>query len=215
MPINRDKKIIFIHNPKCGGTSIETALNMKSKNNHGHILEMEYLYGIDTRNIVLQSLCFKFYENYISKDLINECLIFSVVRNPYDRVLSDYYSDNRNCENLYEFLLLIQNILNKESDLSLMKFDSKTHKNHFLPQYKYLENSINTKKLNIILKFENLNSDFNKYIDNKITLPFSNKSNNSNIQWEEYYRDKPECIKIINTIYSKDFELYNYNKILI
>ena len=215
MPINRDKKIIFIHNPKCAGTSIETALNMKSKNNHGHTLEMEYLYGIDINNIVLQSLCFKFYKNYINEDVINKCFIFSVVRNPYDRVLSDYHWDNRNCKNSHDFLLLIQDTLEKESDLSMMKFDIKTHKNHFLPQHKYLDDSIYNKKINRILKFENLNIDFNNYIDSKITIPISNKSNNSNISWEEYYCDKPECIKIVNNIYSKDFELYNYNKILI
>ena len=210
MPINRNKKLIFIHIPKCAGTSIAKAFNMYQEEE----IDLNNLYGIDKNNIVLQSLCLKFYDKYLEKSLINSCLIFTVVRNPYDRALSDFCWKpglKRKCKTLYDYLLLVENTLENYNDYELMKFNEKLHYNHFLPQYKYIEH--NEYKNIKIIKFENIQKEINEFIDPNIIIKKTNQS--KHIEWKKYYIDKPKCINLINKIYKKDFEIFNYEMIII
>ena len=207
MPVDSEKKIIFIHNPKCAGTSIAKALGIYGISG-SHNLDITHLYGFDKDNNVLQSLCLKFYENYLPDTFIKECFIFGVVRNPYDRLLSDFCWNNRGCKTLYDYLILIKNILEELNDLELMKYN-RIHFNHFLPQYKYFESD--KYKVNAILRFENLQQDFNEFVNNNIQLDITNTSNHES--WSQYYNNNPKCVELVNQIYEKDFELYNYKMI--
>ena len=73
------------------------------------------------------------------------------------------------------------NKLKNTDEYDLMKFNRKYLHNHILPQYKYIESE--KYKTNFILKFENLNNDF---------------------------KDKTKCVNLINEIYRKDFEMFDY-----
>ena len=89
MPINRKEKIILVHIPKNAGSSVAKTLNMYPQNTHKK--NRNILYGIEDDKTVLQSLPLEYYDRYLDYNLINECLKITVVRNPYDRVLSDYF----------------------------------------------------------------------------------------------------------------------------
>ena len=204
MPINRKKKIILIHIPKNAGSSIAKTLNIYPENRHKKNLNL--LYGIEDDKTVLQSLPLEYYDRYLDYNLINECLKITVVRNPYDRVLSDYFWQNRGCKNILEFLILIENTLKKEKS-EIVKFDD-FHQNHFLPQYEYIRSD--KFKIDKIFKFENLDLDFQNYFPGK-KLCHINKSNHVN--WKEFFLDKREELDLINKIYSIDFENFGYNKI--
>ena len=206
MPVNREMKIIFIHIPKCAGTSIAKTLDMYDKN---YPPNLDTLYGITKQNIVLQSLCLEFYNQYLNDKFIKKCKIFTVVRNPYDRILSDYMWSNRKCSNMYDFCKLIENTLKHKSKYSLMSFDINTHSNHFLPQYEFINNS--EYNINHVFKFENLKNDFEKVFSDKKLLHI-NKTKHPH--FIDYFKNKPKCVKIINDIYKEDFMKFGYNMIV-
>ena len=67
--ISHEHKFIFIHIPKCGGTSIERFFKMKLPRQGAH-LNLKY-YKKNTEN----------YETYFK---------FTIVRNPWDKMVSEY-----------------------------------------------------------------------------------------------------------------------------
>lgn len=205
MPINRKKKLIFIHIPKNGGTSVAKSLHMLS---HWRKVNLDKLYGITSDNIVLQSLQLKFYDKYISDNILKECDIFTVVRNPYDRVLSDYSYNNRGFEKLIDYLVYIKKKLENTDEYELMKYNRRYLNNHILPQYKYIESD--KYNVNFIIKFENFSDDFKSYFP-EYDLAHTNKS--KHVSHKVYFKDKPKCINLINQIYKKDFEMFNYEMI--
>ena len=200
MPICKRNKILFIHVPKCAGTSIAKSLNIYSENNFP--ANMEILYGIHD-NIVLQSLCLEYYNDYI-KDELNEYKIITCVRNPYDRVLSDYMWCDRGFKNILDFCKFIKNTLQTRKKRDFMYFDSKYYINHLLPQYEYINNT----NLDVhILHMEKINDDFKKIFPN-VELCHENKTEHSD--YHSYFKNNRECIDIINEIYKIDFEKFGY-----
>lgn len=89
MPVNYKNKIIFVHIPKCGGTSVEVFFNMRNK---------ESLYSTD-ENVInnvkysLQHLTPNLIKELIP-DIYDDYTKFTIIRNPYERVLSEYVWQN-------------------------------------------------------------------------------------------------------------------------
>lgn len=92
-----NKNVLFIHIPKTGGTSVEHYLSEKyslplnHKNLYGIIQNNEYI----NINSSLQHLSFKEIiknKKYFNLDLKN-LKIFTIVRNPYDRIISQLFFD--------------------------------------------------------------------------------------------------------------------------
>ena len=195
--------IFFIHIPKTGGTSIEYFLKKnKILNGKFYFDKFGKKYKAKLR-INKWHIPPKYFENN-KNPYANENL-FTVVRNPYDRAISDYKSLMRN---------------KKKKNITPEQLNSYIHKlpernlhtyrwGHIIPQSEFIENT-NIQKKNI-LKFENLNYEFNLFLKkNKIEKEFNIHKNISdyNIGMEDL--DK-KSINIINEIYKKDFELFNYN----
>jgi hypothetical protein len=204
MPYFPQLNILLIHIPKTGGTSIEkyfenitniklSKINLYSSNN-------EKLYGH-----TLQHLTYN--EIYSIKDItnidINNINIISIIRNPYERIISE---------------LFFQNMININSNYNDVAYNlykyinsNNIYDNHKIPQYKFLldnNNKINNKIK--ILKTETLNNDMINigFIDFNLN---ELKNKNSNINYYSYLNDF--SINIINDYYNKDFELLPYKKI--
>ena len=77
---------------------------------------------------------------------------------------------------------------------------------NLLPQYSYICDEKDNILVGNILRFENLQRDFNKFWDLK--LPHLNKSNRKK-DWRVYYNDR--TLEIINNVYEKDFKIFNYD----
>lgn len=201
MPICKQNKILFIHIPKCAGTSIAKSLNIYSENNFPP--SMDILYGIHN-NIVLQSLCLEYYNQYIRDDL-SEYKIITCVRNPYERILSDFMWCDRGFKTILEFCKFIKTTLQTHKKYDLMSYDSKYYINHLLPQYEYINNT----NLHVhILHMENLYNDFKKLFPN-INLCHENKTKHED--YLTYFKNNKECIDIINEIYKIDFKTFGYD----
>lgn len=88
MIISDEKEFIFIHNPKCGGTTVRDSL--KRFDTHAH-----WYWGqtnvnditIDKAHMSLSILRMHFPEAF---KLMSKYFVFGVVRNPYKRIISSY-----------------------------------------------------------------------------------------------------------------------------
>lgn len=202
MPINRHKKILFVHIPKNAGSSVAKTLDMKAdwkpKN-------LDVMYGIDENQVVLQSLPLEYFSNYIDQKLIDECQKITVVRNPYDRVLSDYTWSKRGFSTILDFLKFIKQNINKDKK-ELIKLN-KYYTNHILPQSEYIKCEKN--KIDKIFYFETLNEDFFDFYGIKLLHINSRKHK----EWKEFYKNKPEEIQLINELYDQDFKNFGYEKL--
>ena len=69
--VNHDKKFIFLHIPKCAGTSIGRELNAKF--NKDEVYEG-----------------FKIHHDDLDEKILNEYFVFTIIRNPWDRLFSQY-----------------------------------------------------------------------------------------------------------------------------
>lgn len=94
--ICRDRKLIFIHVPKTGGTSIEDML-------WPHPRRVEDLWmgiGPDGRNAYqtggLQHLTAQLVKRHVGDALFDACYVFALVRHPVDRIISQFnFLNNR------------------------------------------------------------------------------------------------------------------------
>ena len=202
---DHQKKIIFIHIPKTGGTSIENYMNILNYNNP----ILKHGYGT-FKNISFQHFTYSDYNEFLGIHIFKNYFKFSVIRNPYTRIISEYfwvpdklkigYKSNKSFD---YFLENVTKIINSN------KLDQKYY-DHFIPQYKFICDENGSKFVNKIFKFEDFNSiikflksknyKFNeKYIlnkgRNKQQLNLNNKQKN-----------------IIYKIYKKDFKFFNYKK---
>ena len=204
MPYYKDINILFIHIPKTGGTSIELFLKKKSK-------QTMYSYGIPPQhpylNITNHSLQHQFYSTLkkhhkqFNIDFSPELKIITVVRNPYNRLISD---------------LLFHKYINRRSTPSdvykiLPRYFKNNRDNHASEQYKYLIDKNNKIPKNIIimktetLKQDMINNGFNNFSEHvnhrpnthTPSLNYSDFLNNDTINW-------------VNTTYAKDFSFFNY-----
>ena len=203
-------KLIFIHIPKTGGTFLENKLQHLAAKKYNEYRRMTSHYTIN---------------EYLNK--IDKYIVFGVVRNPYDRIMSAYNMFVRSSwsgviKNTYiklnkpkTFESFIQNlyILFKNNELPWQKVSSNTDldkvcsssKNfavHIIPQYYYFinhDNQIGIKKENI-LKYESLDNDM---------IIFLNNNYKDNKIVNDYFQNN-----IINNIkyeiYENDFVYFDY-----
>tara|TARA_B110000208_G_scaffold873_1_gene1085 strand:- start:3036 stop:3674 length:639 start_codon:yes stop_codon:yes gene_type:complete len=212
MPINIQKKFIYIHIPKCSGTRINKLFGMTNN---------KILYSSNNTNLGKTKQQFTF--NEIIKVLNNNNLnildyyIFTVVRNPYARFFSAYNQYPNNCNidfkkminnmNIKEFAKYLLNRIKNEG-YDFFNYDSF---HQFQPSIFFIEK--NNFHINIIkMEYEynkniqTLCKKFNIDYDNNL---YVNKISNKNVK--EYYADKELC-NIIFEIYKADFEYLKYNK---
>jgi hypothetical protein len=198
------KELKFIHITKCAGTFIE---EMGRDNN---IDWGRYHKEYDW-----------WHEIFITKSqqLKEKYDWFVIVRNPYTRILSEYYckwgginhqsKKNIIIEKKEEFnKFLIDKITNKEKSYL---YNIEGH--HYTEQYKYIDDSC----CQHIIKLEELDSKlqelFNIYNIEISVKDYkkinSSKNNSKNILFTINDFDN-ELIKLINDVYKKDFELFGY-----
>ena len=204
MPYYKKLKLLFIHIPKTGGTVIETAI----KTHCEETLYTSYKNDILPYPFCDYSLQHQFYSTiYKYRELLNvnfdNIKVFTVVRNPYDRVISDLLflkiiNKNTTADNVYYVI--------KNNYINHKKID-----NHHEPQYKYLVDENQNLISNIrIFNTETLNENndkLNEYIGINIDI----KKNDCNKDYTKYLNI--ESINLINEMYKKDFELFGYTLI--
>lgn len=207
---NERMNLLFIHIPKTGGTSVEhyfygkynfdmneTTLHSDYGNS---IFSDPELKMVSLQHQTLQTLLDN---KEILKINTHNLKILTIVRNPYDRTISD----------LFFFKLIEKDTLPNDVYNILCKYlKEKYYDNHNIEQYKFICNKEGKKydKV-IILKTESLNDDMRI-----LGFPDFNETVNKNIHINNYSKYlNEESIKLINEFFDKDFELFGYEKKLI
>ena len=208
MPYYPNLKLLFIHIPKTGGSAIEDAL--QKKNIKSTLIQRGQPVAGICNNMLdhpykNNSLQHQFYSTiYTFRDKLNvnfeNIRVFSVVRNPYDRIISDLI-----------WLKLIKRDASPQKVFDVIKNNYLYRTdldNHNQPQYKFITNDNGVIYPNIIiLRCETLNESndkLNEYIGVSINI----RKSNVNKDYSKYLNQ--DSIHIINEFYKKDFELFNY-----
>lgn len=197
--ISHKHKCIFIHIPKCAGSSVEKSLMGKQyvKWDEHNKIWVQHATAQQVKKLYCQD-----YEDYFS---------FAFVRNPWDRAVSDYFwiKKDLKIKDTFKNFLLLENNFNTPK-LSYPHLNSFGRGDHVLAQSDFILNSRGEQIVNFIGKFENLQQDFNIVCDKigipKQRLPHKNKGDHKH--YTEYYNN--ETCEIVAEKYKKDVEYFNY-----
>ena len=192
--ISHKLKFIFIHIPKTSGNSLSLFLKdfidndvIQRSSNMGEKQGIDIL--CEKNRIDIKHADINYYKDTYGEK-INDYFLFTIVRNPYDRMLSFYLfskGENNQVFDRNEFI----DFINKKDYFQHKYIDNTFHIIHY-------ENLINELK-NIECFKEAV--DFNNY-------PTLNASSNSEINYNEIYDE--ELKDLVFNKYKEDFELFGY-----
>ena len=189
----KDKKILYIHVPKCAGVSIERFFGWKG-----------------LRHETLQT-----YVNENSIEFLESCFKFTFVRNPWDRMVSWYF---KHSGPLYEpktkdgFINWVESGLpNHWKNIDKTNWEERAWdgSNDALSVFDFLDNNKNI-EIDYIGKVETIDEDM-KNICQKLNitynkLPVVNKSNRTH--YKEYYNKKSQ--QIVEDRFERDLLFFPY-----
>jgi hypothetical protein len=219
------EKIIFIHIPKTGGSSIEEYLLNQFGYKRGYFTLTNGLYKslnynrkeftiypsmhstLDVIEIMLK---------HINIKIDNSWKIFSIVRNPYNRFISElFYTPN--LPMLWHYHTLSESdkkhLVNITIDLYFENDPAgNNHSNHSIPQYQFFEGTeLNCEIFKYEEGFKNILTKLGLYKGDEIPrfLDVFKVHDIPKVKpYEKVYTRK--LIQCINEKYEKDFEKYGY-----
>lgn len=209
------KKLKFVHITKCAGVNIE---DINTKKEWGVFdKEIESMFkSVDYRLWPFWHVPFQ----YLKKEQLDEMLekydLFTVVRNPYDRIISEYYcrwsgpGPNgilEESKNIDEFNRFIRDRLLDVKQK--MKNNEKIHQ-HYTPQYYYFVDKEGNNIIKNVLKFENLSVEFNELMK-KYGYEYSLGQKEVTKRNFGVLHLSYENISLIREIYKEDFEMFGYS----
>lgn len=200
------KKFIFIHIPKNSGTEMTKELQKIYKDTQ--LLNSCERDGINI-GIDRMHLYYDVIDKFISKNILDNYFKFCIIRNPYNKLYSawNFIKERHGYIDVNDFIKYKLNeefIYGKE----LIQGDARVH---YRPQFTFVYNNENNKFANFIIRYENLNEDISKMNEKYgLNIPLYD---NGNSQKSYINLLNKESIKKINSLYKKDFELFNYEMI--
>lgn len=221
--IDHKRKFIFLHIPKCAGTSIGNLIINEFKYNKKELplfKDFNYFY-YDSYRI--------HYDN-LNKHILKNYFVFTIVRNPYNRFVSEYkYNEELDiddfdyyCENFekiwdkkYHKIEKLNDVPNKNYIEIANNFYNNIHR---ISQTNFLNGSYTdyldkTKYINKIIKFENLSNEI-KFIYSKLGIKNFKIEHHNSSNIKKFEHKKVNLSKknkeIIYNIYKEDFSNFGY-----
>lgn len=233
--VSHENKCIYVHIPKTAGSSIIELLkiekNKKDKKQYQwpenkfrppsahHLRAIDYLNNNNVNGI------------HVTKKQFNEYFKFAFVRNPFDRIVSEYKF--RHHPRKYDFKTFLFKQLPRGS--------WEDEYCHIIPQYDFIYDNKGNCLVDYVARFENLKTEFDSICKKiglkKQSLPHINRSlslfnlgiHTNNLErlervldilshkyhkntfkhYSEYYDN--ESREFVTFLYEKDLETFNYN----
>lgn len=191
----KNRRVVFIHIPKAGGTSVAHALFGKRA---GHFYAMEIAQCMGGK---------EFMETYS----------FAIVRNPYDRLVSAYHFVKQGGSK--EGAVKFNKIYHSELFQTFHKFvtnwlilqDPSSIEIVFRPQYLFITDEEQQLMVNYLGKLENMGVSLRE-VEHAVGISFTPdwKNKSAHLDYKSYYN--PELQELVYGYYRRDFELLGYQK---
>ena len=193
-----NSKILYIHIPKTGGTSIEQALESNN-------MYLPYNYDL----LLGKQLCRSLYHEplYNLNINFNDYICFVTVRKPFDRFISNvkWINHEMKGKNIVKITTLEETINEleeiNEANKSLFETDC-----HYVKQVKYLYDIYGNKCPNII-RMENMQEDMDRFFKKYGLNPIKIERYNSTQDKEDIELTKDQKL-IIYKYYKEDFDFF-------
>lgn len=212
--VSDSKKFIFIHVPKTGGNSLQEALieysedKISSDKNNQDGIERFGLKSSHSTKLKKHSIL-RDYKSHLKTKLYNEYFKFSVVRNPYERAISLYFSPifQRTEFNEKEFRKMLRSchpLAYYVNEISL--FEKLISKFGLFRGNKYNLKS----QVDFILRFENLEADL-FHLKNHLNVDLNIlKHRNKSIRkkYQDYYT--PATRDLVYRKFKNEIEEFDY-----
>lgn len=227
MPVFDRYNCIHIHIPKTGGTSINTALGIEELTASCGMIRLqppsyEIVYGNIKENGITDYELDHATANYVKKivgDKWNSHFTFAFVRNPYSRLLSQYFHVLKNNDSRFignwnikmtfsDFVHKVKNSYDRIATFNHFQ------KDHYMNQTSFIfDSETNEQLVNYIGKFESLAEDVS-YCSSKTTEPFQisseKKMTTIHAPYNMYYNE--ELKNIVFNMYEEDFVNFGYSR---
>jgi hypothetical protein len=210
--ISHKHKFIFIHIPKCAGTSLTNLffkdydLDWKKPNYEIHYgwcpkrkIHMQHATPLELLDLGL-----------IDKDIWDSYYKFTVVRNPWSRAHSDYFwlMKTRKIKDSF------QNYINKRGEFEEILRDRESffyRGDHLTSQSSYLDTEKNS-KIDKIIKFENISKGVKQVLEDlKLPnwgIPHTNKGKKQYKHYSDFYTNTNK--KLVELKYKDDIKILKY-----
>lgn len=238
--------ILFIHIPKTGGMTIEAILK---KYDYNEMVPRVFLRKYKSYELLKDKYSYinrnskyhypiTFYKKNLEYKFKRDKMLFTIVRNPYYRIISDFrfwiseFCPNHKNSEKKHMLELVKDvesiipdlILNKETlnkfihhVLDDKNFNFSMLDGHLIPMHLFTHSFVFSRYQShcTILRFEHLTKDFNNFI-RKVNLKIPENSTDSifrNVSRGPKFTINdldPLSMKLIQEKYALDFKLFNY-----
>lgn len=193
--INHKYKCIFIHIPRCAGTSIEVAIN--GKPNNGSNFSFKHLTAS--------------YAKILYKDYWNDYFKFSIVRNPWSRMVSMCKFPFYGCK-IMNGKLSVNEYMQKWPAIEIDPRTNCNIKDHGVIYDNCVYKNLLSDDLDFVGRFENLEESY-IFVKQAIGLDLKNfpchpNQSSRKKHYTEYYDD--ETREIVAKKYAKDIEYFGY-----
>ena len=196
-----EHNFLFVHIPKTAGNSIQSIL---SKYSEDEIIVSHEQDGIHRFDLHTPKYNFNkhsrliVYKRRLEKDLYRKLFKFTIVRNPWDRMISFYFSPHRGLTewNRSKFIDFVKERETIKSFLSTGFFNNIGNRPF--------------KNLDFILRFEHLQEDFNLLCEKlnikKSKLPHVNNSQHNH--YSKYYDE--ELVNLVAGRFRHEIDYFGY-----
>ena len=214
MPISHEHRCLFVHIPKTGGTSIETALGMYSRGNRENV---DRLFGaVRSSDLKRLGLGSGYLQHLTLLEMhavrpdwpFADYFSFSFVRNPWDRMVSSFSKKDAH---------LLREARGRDVELEELSFEDYVRATgeiehaHLRPQAEFVTDADGEVAVDFVGRFESLAEDFQEVCKRagiQKQLPHEKKSLRSERDYRRYYDAATR--RVIEDRYRRDIDLFDY-----
>jgi hypothetical protein len=204
--ISHKHKCIFIHIPRCGGSSVEDIIWPGRRRTADLWMGFISKYRNKYQTGGLQHLFGRHIESEIGNKLFSIYFKFSFVRNPWDRAVSQFHLMKRRPD-LREFM----GLSSSDSFIKYLSLIQKRKHVQWEEQHEFIMNEHGEFIVDFCGRFENYKQDLSFVLEKlgirRKTIPHAHRTYHR--PYREYY-DR-ESIEMVQFIYQRDISLFQYS----